>query len=382
MVKRKSKAAAKPAASTPMKAMKGMKATKVKSAMKAKRRAVPMKSQRPRFKGSPDDVAKIIAEFAKVPEVLHYSESMAAPVNKDRIKEVGPMWRAIHEKSPTSLAFSQTQAEDIFAKVRELAEAKWQRRMTPSEAKDWAVAQARQFRAMARHISCAKVKKYTWVMELLDLGEHADGEGAETAEAETTAVTAAARTELERLQKLGPTQLERLQKLVQLTADAADKAVAANTAQQKAAVASAAACAAAAGAAYAAAHAAACAAYAAESEAETTAETATAKTAAEIAAEIAAETAALVADETAKKAAVTAKTAAETAKTAAETAAAAAETTAETATAETAAAATCGAFPRAESSHGDLGFAQCEARIRALSASLTTVPLVVCGLQA
>ena len=68
----KSKAAAKPAASTPMKGMKGMKATK--SAMKAKRRAVPMKSQRPRFKGSPDDVAKIIAEFAKVPEVLHYSE--------------------------------------------------------------------------------------------------------------------------------------------------------------------------------------------------------------------------------------------------------------------------------------------------------------------
>ena len=184
MVGGKSKAAAKPAASTPMKAMKGMKSKDVKSAMKAKRRAVPMKSQRPRFKGSTDDVAKIIAEFAKVPEVLRYSEALDAPVNKDRIKEVGPMWRAIHEKTMMNLAFSQTQAEGIFVKVRELAEAKWQRRMTPSEAKDWAVAQARQFRAMARHISCAKVKKYTWVMELLDLGEHADGEGAETAEAE------------------------------------------------------------------------------------------------------------------------------------------------------------------------------------------------------
>ena len=118
-------------------------------------------------------LAKVVAEYATVPDFLNYSESLTSQLNKNRILFFATMWKRIHEISDGTLAFSQKVTEAMFETVRGSVEKSWRRPLSKTEAAEWRASAARQFRTMARHIANAKLKKYTWVMKMLGL----DGSG-------------------------------------------------------------------------------------------------------------------------------------------------------------------------------------------------------------
>jgi hypothetical protein len=113
-----------------------------------------------------DDLINAICLVARRPQFLKYGEALDCKVNQKRVAQVKPIWVAAH-KLWSKLSFTQKYVEDLMLKVEVRQRELWGKEMPPKVLKSWQVATARQFRAMARHVSQALIKKRPWAVSLI-----------------------------------------------------------------------------------------------------------------------------------------------------------------------------------------------------------------------
>jgi hypothetical protein len=147
-------------------------------------------STRSRYKGPLEPIIAAISKVATKPNFLQYTETLTGPVERVKIEKVAEMWGPIHAVWP-QLTFNQKDVEDCMNKVGHKRSSDWHvdpENTTEEMIATWAVACAKMFRAMARHLRQGIDARKGWAMTVVKVvqepvdagdGDEAGGEGGE-----------------------------------------------------------------------------------------------------------------------------------------------------------------------------------------------------------
>ena len=126
--------------------------------------------------GELQDIADIVSPFAEYPDFLKYGEKpKGCPVVVELIIPFKDMLVKLYKLHPT-LSFRQSDIAQVFGLVAEAKGSSWVRKLTKDELPSYETRIALRFRAMARHVSQALLKRTTWAVAMFD-GEEEQGEG-------------------------------------------------------------------------------------------------------------------------------------------------------------------------------------------------------------
>lgn len=107
------------------------------------------------------------------PNGLKYVEDLRGPVNKSRIQASRSVWKVAYGTTK-KLAFTQAFLVEVMAEVEALNRTKWGDPMPSAVLKNWKTSLAKQFRAMARHLSQALSTNKQWAWEIVN-GDREEG---------------------------------------------------------------------------------------------------------------------------------------------------------------------------------------------------------------
>ncbi len=108
----------------------------------------------------------ILAEFAKIPNFLGYSEDMNSAKQPAKLLLHGPLFMAL-QRVDEKLTFTQKTLEQALVITHEACAAKWGRTMTKPQLQSWSTSLAKQLRTACRHIN--QSLKTAWVRKLLSM---------------------------------------------------------------------------------------------------------------------------------------------------------------------------------------------------------------------